>query len=208
MPDDSDHVLDSIDGAVDEWLAMSDDSMRWTPPEKARPKPQFGLPVPPLPQVLEDFLQEVGTRLGPPAQAVVDAFRPLGEGVVDAVSTFLDSPPMRQLLDPPGPSGDRPETLGINAFPETFGPPEGASRPRMIEARPAEVEPPSGPPGPSGPSGASGSSGASGPSGPSSPSDLSDPLGPAGPSGASPVRERPDAGPSGRGGSPAGQPPA
>jgi hypothetical protein len=199
MPDDSDHVLDSIDGAVDEWLAMSDDSMRWTPPEKARPKPQFGLPVPPLPQVLEDLLQEVGTRLGPPAQAVVDVFRPLGEGVVDAVSTFLDSPPVRQFLDPPDPSGDRPETLGINAFPETFGPPEGASRPRMIEARPAEVEPPSAPSSPSSPSS---------PSGPSGPADLSDPLDPSGSSGASPVRERPDAGPSGHGGSPAGQPPA
>lgn len=188
MPDDSDHVLDSIDGAVDEWLAMSDDSMRWTPPEKARPKPQFGLPVPPLPQVLEDFLQEVGTRLGPPAQAVVDAFRPLGEGVVDAVSTFLDSPPMRQFLDPPDPSGDRPEALGIRAFPDTFGPsPDDAPRPpRMIESRPDEAEllP-----------------------GPSGPSDSSDPLGSSGPSGASPARERPDAGPPGREESPAGEPP-
>ncbi|MEU8204868.1 hypothetical protein [Streptosporangium sp. NPDC049046] len=186
MPDDSDHVLDSIDGAVDEWLAMSDDSMRWTPPEKARPKPQLGLPVPPLPQVLEDFIQEVGARLGPPAQAVVDAFRPLGEGVVDAVSTFLDSPPVRQLLDPPDPSGDRPEALGVHAFPDTFGtPPEGASRPpRMIESRLEEVEPPAGP------------------------SDREGPLGPPDRSGASPVRERPDAGPSGDGDSPAGSPPA
>ncbi|WP_329082648.1 hypothetical protein [Streptosporangium sp. NBC_01469] len=180
MPDDSDHVLDSIDGAVDEWLAMSDDSMRWTPPEKARPKPQLGLPVPPLPQVLEDLLQEVGTRLGPPAQAVVDAFRPLGEGVVDAVSTFLDSPPMRQLLDPPDPSGERPEALGIRAFPDTFGPPpEDAPRPpRMIESRP---------------------DGAGPLPGTSDPSD---------PSGASPVRERPEAGPSGHDGSPAGPQPA
>ncbi|WP_440102105.1 hypothetical protein [Streptosporangium sp. H16] len=182
MPDDSDHVLDSIDGAVDEWLAMSDDSMRWTPPEKARPKPQFGLPVPPLPQVLEEFLQEVGTRLGPPAQAVVDAFRPLGEGVVDAVSTFLDSPPVRQLIDPPDPSDDRPEALGIRAFPDTFGPPpEDAPRPpRMIESRPDEAELL---PGPSG---------------------QSDPPGSPDPAEASPARERPDAGPSGRDESPAG----
>ncbi|WP_440070266.1 hypothetical protein [Streptosporangium sp. OZ121] len=182
MPDDSDHVLDSIDGAVDEWLAMSDDSMRWTPPEKARPKPQFGLPVPPLPQVLEEFLQEVGTRLGPPAQAVVDAFRPLGEGVVDAVSTFLDSPPVRQLIDPPDPSGDRPEALGVRAFPDTFGPPpEDAPRPpRMIESRPDEAELL---PGPSGPS---------------------DPPGSPDPAEAFPARERPDAGPSGRDESPAG----
>ncbi|MER6176646.1 hypothetical protein [Streptosporangium sp. NPDC001681] len=121
MPDDSDHVLDSIDGAVDEWLAMSDDSMRWTPPEKAHSKSQLGLPVPPLPQVLEDLLQEVGSRLGPPAQAVVDAFRPLGEGVVEAVSTFLDRPPVRHLLDPSG-TPDDPETLGDQAFPDTFGP--------------------------------------------------------------------------------------
>jgi|GEM_PF-4301110 len=185
MPDDSDHVLDSIDGAVDEWLAMSDDSMRWTPPEKARPKPQLGLPVPPLPQVLEDLLQEVGTRLGPPAQAVVDAFRPLGEGVIDAVSTFLDSPPVRQLLDPPGPSGDRPEALGAHAFPDTFGtPPQDASRPpRMIESRLEEGEPPA------------------------SPSGHEGPPGPPDRSGAPAVGERPDAGLPGQGDSPAGPPP-
>ncbi|GAA3039812.1 hypothetical protein [Streptosporangium longisporum] len=115
MPDDSDHVLDSIDGAVDEWLAMSDDSMRWTPPETVRSKPVRSLPVPPFPQVLENLLHEVEARLGPPAQAVVDAFRPLGEGVVDAVSTFLDSPPVRHLLDPP-------EDPGAAGPGETTGP--------------------------------------------------------------------------------------
>ncbi|MFI6511997.1 hypothetical protein ACIBCT_30720 [Streptosporangium sp. NPDC050855] len=115
MPDDSDHVLDSIDGAVDEWLAMSDDSMRWTPPEKVQSKPVRSLPVPPFPQVLENLLHEVEARLGPPAQAVVDAFRPLGEGVAGAVSTFLDSPPVRHLLDPP-------EDPGAAGPDETAGP--------------------------------------------------------------------------------------
>ncbi|MBB2914550.1 hypothetical protein FHS43_005862 [Streptosporangium becharense] len=105
MPDDPDHVLDSIDGAVDEWLAMSDDSMRWSPPEKAAPRHRLGLPVPPLPEFLDDLLHELGDRLGPPAQAAVDAVRPLGEGVVDAVSAFLDTPAVRQLLQPPGGHG-------------------------------------------------------------------------------------------------------
>lgn len=130
MPDDSDHVLDSIDGAVDEWLAMSDDSMRWTPPEKARSKPQAGLPVPPLPQVLEDLLQEVGTRFGPPAQAVVEAFRPLGEGMAEAVSMFLDSPPVRHFLDPPDPSGRRGSQAALEA-------PEGGSDEEGSEAGPS-----------------------------------------------------------------------
>jgi len=136
MPDDSDHVLDSIDGAVDEWLAMSDDSMRWTPPEKARPKPQAGLPVPPLPQVLEDLIQEVGSRFGPPAQAVIEAFRPLGEGMAEAVSMFLDSPPVRQFLDPP----DLPEDP--EGLPGGFGPRAALQPPAGASGAPVVPGPP------------------------------------------------------------------
>ncbi|MFC7640426.1 hypothetical protein ACFQX6_04890 [Streptosporangium lutulentum] len=76
MSSDPDHVLDAIDGVVDEWLAMSDDSMRWAPPEKIPPKARLTLPTPPLPHVLEDLLQEVGTQ----AHTALEAFRPLGEG--------------------------------------------------------------------------------------------------------------------------------
>ncbi|GAA2879312.1 hypothetical protein GCM10010517_41560 [Streptosporangium fragile] len=146
MPDDPDHVLDSIDGAVDEWLAMSDDSMRWSPPEKAAPRHQLGLPVPPLPEFLDDFLHELGTRFGAPAQAVVDAFRPLGEGMVEAVSSFLDTPVVRQLLQPPDEPGapggpadvpgreagspwDDAIRAAEEADPDAAGPPGGTDEP-------------------------------------------------------------------------------
>ncbi|GAA3070996.1 hypothetical protein [Streptosporangium carneum] len=96
MPSDPDHVLDAIDGVVDEWLAMSEDSMRWAPPEKPPPKPRLALPSPPLPHLVEELLQEVGVH----TQAVVEAFRPLGEGVMGAFASFFDSPAMRQLIEP------------------------------------------------------------------------------------------------------------
>ncbi len=96
MPSDPDHVLDAIDGVVDEWLAMSEDSMRWAPPEKPPPRPRLALPTPPLPHLVEELLQEVGAH----TQAVVEAFRPLGEGVVGAFASFFDSTAVRRLLDP------------------------------------------------------------------------------------------------------------
>lgn len=95
MPSDPDHVLDAIDGVVDEWLAMSDDSMRWAPPEKTPPKSRLALPVPPLPQIFEDLLQEVGVQ----AQTAIGVFRPLGEGVVDAFTAFLDNSAVRHLIE-------------------------------------------------------------------------------------------------------------
>jgi hypothetical protein len=100
MSSDPDHVLDAIDGVVDEWLAMSDDSMRWTPPEKTPPKALLALPTPPLPHVFEELLQEVGTQ----AQTAIEAFRPLGEGVVGAFTAFLDSSAVRHLIELASPS--------------------------------------------------------------------------------------------------------
>ncbi|MEU9832434.1 hypothetical protein AB0D67_12960 [Streptosporangium sp. NPDC048047] len=115
MASDPDHVLDAIDGVVDEWLTMSEDSMRWAPPEKAPPRQRLGLPAPPLPQIVEGIIQEVGAR----TQAVVEAVRPLGEGVIEAFAAVLDNSPVRHLLHtgprdrpPHGPAGhdeDGPE---------------------------------------------------------------------------------------------------
>lgn len=103
MPSDPDHVLDAIDGVVDEWLAMSEDSMRWAPPEKAPPKPQLALPAPPLPRVSEEFLHDVGVLFGAQtqaaAEAVVEVLRPLGEGLLGALTEFLDSPAVRQFVE-------------------------------------------------------------------------------------------------------------
>ncbi|WP_336211943.1 hypothetical protein [Nonomuraea sp. LPB2021202275-12-8] len=71
MPRDPDHVLDAIDGVVDEWETMSADAMRWAPPENKS----------------DDLLREVTEIFGPLASALTQAFRPLG----DAVSRVLDN---------------------------------------------------------------------------------------------------------------------
>lgn len=70
MPSDPDHVLDSIDGVVDEWETLSADAMRWAPPENKG----------------DDLLREVTGILAPLANALTEAFRPLG----DAVTRVLD----------------------------------------------------------------------------------------------------------------------
>ncbi|MET9068396.1 hypothetical protein ACWDR1_30635 [Streptosporangium sandarakinum] len=123
MASDPDHVLDAIDGVVDEWLAMSEDSMRWAPPEKAPPRQRLGLPAPPLPQIVEGILQEVGAR----TQAVVEAVRPLGEGVIEAFAAVLENSPVRHLIHagprarpPHGPAGH-----GGDEDPRTGDPPDG-----------------------------------------------------------------------------------
>ncbi|MFI6790960.1 hypothetical protein ACIBG4_26895 [Nonomuraea sp. NPDC050383] len=70
MSSDPDHVLDAIDGVVDEWEALSADAMRWAPPEQK----QVGV------------VSEVTDILAPLANALTEAFRPLG----DAVTRLLD----------------------------------------------------------------------------------------------------------------------
>ncbi|GHE43787.1 hypothetical protein GCM10017673_52410 [Streptosporangium violaceochromogenes] len=113
---DSDHVLDAIDGVVDEWLTMSEDSMRWAPPEKPPPRVRLALPTPPLPHAVEELLQGVGTH----THAVVEAFRPLGEGVVGAFTSFFDNPVVRRLLEP----ADWPEEHALpDVWPEDSAPP-------------------------------------------------------------------------------------
>ncbi|ACZ86648.1 hypothetical protein [Streptosporangium roseum] len=136
MPSDPDHVLDAIDGAVDEWLAMSEDSMRWAPPEKAPPKRQLALPAPPLPRVSEEFLHDVGVLFGAQTQAVAEAvtevFRPLGESLAEALAAFLDSPAVRQFVELVEPPGERAlpgpaERDGLPPEPPPSPPPEPRS---------------------------------------------------------------------------------
>ncbi|MBN6058155.1 hypothetical protein JYK22_39905, partial [Nonomuraea sp. RK-328] len=70
MSSDPDHVLDAIDGVVDEWEALSADAMRWVPPEKRR----------------TDLVGEVTEIFAPLTNALAEAFRPLG----DAVTRLMD----------------------------------------------------------------------------------------------------------------------
>ncbi|MFD0884533.1 hypothetical protein ACFQ08_08190 [Streptosporangium algeriense] len=129
MPSDPDHVLDAIDGVVDEWLAMSEDSMRWAPPEKPTPRPRLALPAPPLPPLVEGLMQEAGARV----QAVAEAFRPLGEGVVGVLTSIFDSDAVRRLIEPADWPEEHPD-LDVDD-PEEPQPPFG---------EPSPEEPPSG----------------------------------------------------------------
>lgn len=92
MPNDPHHVLDAIDGAVEDWEAVSADAMRWTPPEvkpPARP---------------DDLLRDLGEIFAP----LTAVFRTLG-------NTVLEAPPVRRFLEsveapsPPEPAMDLDE---------------------------------------------------------------------------------------------------
>ncbi|WP_113703408.1 hypothetical protein [Nonomuraea lactucae] len=74
MPRDPDHVLDAIDGVVDDWETLSADAMRWTPPEKKEP----------------DLLSEVAEIFAPLTNALTEAFRPLGDAVTRVLDNFID----------------------------------------------------------------------------------------------------------------------
>ncbi|MFG3437870.1 hypothetical protein ACGF0J_11585 [Nonomuraea sp. NPDC047897] len=74
MSRDPDHVLDAIDGAVDEWETLSADAMRWAPPENKQP----------------DLLGEVGEILAPLTHAVTEVLRPLGDAVTRVLDFLLD----------------------------------------------------------------------------------------------------------------------
>ena len=73
MPSDPDHVLDAIDGVVDEWETLSADAMRWAPPESKT----------------DDLLHEVTEIFGPLANALTQAFRPLGDAVTHALDRLI-----------------------------------------------------------------------------------------------------------------------
>ncbi|WP_214319452.1 hypothetical protein [Nonomuraea sediminis] len=87
MPSDPDHVLDAIDGAVEDWEALSADAMRWAPPEKRR----------------DDLLGEMTDIFGPLANALTQAFRPMGE----ALMRSIEGSPVGRLLELTG--GDEEE---------------------------------------------------------------------------------------------------
>jgi hypothetical protein len=70
MPNDPDHVLDAIDGVVEEWETLSADAMRWAPPENKS----------------DDLFREVTDIFTPLANALTQAFRPIG----DAMTRVLD----------------------------------------------------------------------------------------------------------------------
>jgi len=74
MPRDPDHVLDAIDGVVDEWETLSADAMRWAPPESKS----------------DDLLREVTDIFGPLATALTEAFRPLGDAVTRVLDNLVD----------------------------------------------------------------------------------------------------------------------
>ncbi|MFI9593567.1 hypothetical protein [Nonomuraea sp. NPDC052265] len=74
MPNDPDHVLDAIDGVVDEWETLSADAMRWAPPEHTSP----------------DLLDEVTEILTPLAEALSEVLRPLGDSINRALDRLTD----------------------------------------------------------------------------------------------------------------------
>ncbi|GGP13821.1 hypothetical protein LDL08_20800 [Nonomuraea glycinis] len=76
MPRDPDHVLDAIDGVVDEWETLSADAMRWVPPESGKGG--------------NDLLREVTDIFGPLANALTLAFRPLGDAVTRVMDHLVD----------------------------------------------------------------------------------------------------------------------
>ncbi|MGP3916503.1 hypothetical protein [Nonomuraea sp. 10N515B] len=63
MQSDPDHLLDAIDGVVDEWETLSADAMRWAPPESKSP----------------DFVTEMTEIFGPLVNAFSEALRPVSD---------------------------------------------------------------------------------------------------------------------------------
>jgi hypothetical protein len=74
MPSDPDHVLDAIDGVVDEWETLSADAMRWAPPEHKPP----------------DLVSEVTEIFGPLANAITQVLRPIGDTITRALNQLTD----------------------------------------------------------------------------------------------------------------------
>ncbi|SDL11856.1 hypothetical protein [Nonomuraea jiangxiensis] len=74
MPSDPDHVLDAIDGVVDEWETLSADAMRWAPPESKSP----------------DLVSEVTEIFTPLVNAFSQALRPVGDAFERVLHAFDD----------------------------------------------------------------------------------------------------------------------
>lgn len=80
MPSDPDHVLDAIDGVVDDWEATSADSMRWAPPENKQ----------------ADVFDEMADIFGPLANAITQVIRPVGEAIERALDRLVEGPEDRR----------------------------------------------------------------------------------------------------------------
>ncbi|MEU6713725.1 hypothetical protein ABZ897_19785 [Nonomuraea sp. NPDC046802] len=74
MPSDPDHVLDAIDGVVDEWETLSADAMRWAPPESKSP----------------DLITEVTEIFSPLANAFAQALQPVSDAFERVLHAFED----------------------------------------------------------------------------------------------------------------------
>ncbi|MEV4290151.1 hypothetical protein AB0K40_31975 [Nonomuraea bangladeshensis] len=74
MPSDPDHVLDAIDGVVEEWETLSADAMRWAPPESKSP----------------DLMTEVSEIIGPLVNAFSQALRPVSDAFERALTAAFD----------------------------------------------------------------------------------------------------------------------
>ncbi|WP_157248572.1 hypothetical protein [Nonomuraea typhae] len=80
MPSDPEHIVDAIDGVIDDWEATSADSMRWAPPETKEPG-------------LFDELAEI---VAPLASAVGSVLRPVGEAIERALDSIIEGPDDRR----------------------------------------------------------------------------------------------------------------
>jgi hypothetical protein len=74
MPNDPDHVLDAIDGVVEEWETLSADAMRWAPPESKG----------------DDLFREVTDIFTPLVNAFTQALRPIGDAMTRALDHLTD----------------------------------------------------------------------------------------------------------------------
>lgn len=93
VPDRTDHVLATIDGALNRNPADGD-AMRWTTePSCAQP------PAPPLPVVTPAQLAVVAENLAPLATAMGQFARQIGEAYANTARQLLTSPAWRQLAD-------------------------------------------------------------------------------------------------------------
>lgn len=94
MPSDPDHVLDAIDGVVEDWESLSADSMRWAPPETT-PEQVVEKPS----SLPDDLFREVTEIFGPLLNTVTEVLRPLG-GMMERALDFLEEPEPRIEVDP------------------------------------------------------------------------------------------------------------
>ncbi|MBB5075773.1 hypothetical protein [Nonomuraea endophytica] len=77
MQSDPEHIVDVIDGVVDDWEAMSADSMRWAPPETKEP----------------DLFDELTEIVAPLVNAAADILRPVGEAIERVMDHLIEGGP-------------------------------------------------------------------------------------------------------------------